>query len=153
MDDTLYDESKYVMSSMDAVAKYLSEKYLFNKEIVFKNSILELETNGRGKVFDAVLKKYGIFSKKEVLKCMGVYRRNIPKIKLFHEARMALRQLSDLPKYVVSDGNKRVQSIKAEALGLKKFIKKIILTHHYGLKHAKPSTYCFKIIKNIEKCD
>ena len=153
MDDTLYDESKYVMSSMDAVAKYLSEKYLFNKEIVFKNSILELETNGRGKVFDAVLKKYGIYSKKEVLKCIGVYRRNIPQIKLFDEASMVLRQLSDLPKYVVSDGNKLVQSMKADALGLDKYFKKIVLTHRYGVKHAKPSSYCFSIIKDIENCE
>lgn len=114
MDDTLYDESTYVMSSMGAVGKYLSEKYAFKKEIVYKDLMIELETNGRGKVFDDVLKKYGIYSKKEVLKCIGLYRRNIPKIKLFNESRMALMRLPDLPKYVVSDGNKLVQSMKAK---------------------------------------
>jgi len=153
MDDTLYDELTYVMSSMDAVGKYLSEKYAFKKEIVYKDLILELETNGRGKVFDAVLKKYGIYSKKEVLKCIGVYRRNIPKIELFNEAIMALRRLPDLPKYVVSDGNKLVQSMKADALDLDKYFKKIVLTHRYGVKHAKPSSYCFSIIKDIENCE
>ena len=152
MDDTLYDESTYVMSSMDAVGKYLSVKYAFKKEILYKDLILELETNGRGKVFDVVLKKYKIYSKKEVLKCIGVYRRNIPKIELFNEAIMALRRLPDLPKYVVTDGNKFVQSIKANALGLDKYFKKVILTHRYGVKHAKPSSYCFSIIKDIENC-
>ena len=152
MDDTLYDESTYVMSSMDAVGKYLSVKYAFKKEILYKDLILELEKNGRGKVFDVVLKKYKIYSKKEVLKCIGVYRRNIPRIELFNEAIMALRRLPDLPKYVVTDGNKFVQSIKANALGLDKYFKKVILTHRYGVKHAKPSTYCFSIIKDIENC-
>ena len=108
---------------------------------------------GRGYIFDEVLKKYNWYTKKEVLNCISVYRRNIPKIKLYDEAKIALKMLAKYSKYVVSDGNKIVQSIKAEALGLNKYFKKIILTHRYGVIHAKPSTYCFSIIKNIEKCN
>ena len=151
MDDTLYDESEYIKSSLTAVSVYLSKKYFLSKESVYNHLIQVLNTQGRGQVFDTVLKTYQRYSKKEVLNCLGVYRRNIPKIKLYEEAKLTLKQFSKYSKYVVSDGNKIVQSIKAEALGLNKFFMKILLTHCYGVKHAKPSTYCFNIIKNIEK--
>ena len=35
----------------------------------------------------------------------------------------------------------------------KTYFKKRILTHRYGIKHAKPSTYCFSLIKKMEKCN
>jgi len=100
-----------------------------------------------------VLKKYNIYTKTEVKKCLAVYRKKIPCIKLFDEARDTLVMLSEYPKYIVSDGNKFVQSIKVNALGIKKNFKKILLTHRYGVKYAKPSTYCFSIIKKIEGCN
>ena len=43
--------------------------------------------------------------------------------------------------------------MKADSLGLDKYFKKIVLTHRYGVKHAKPSSYCFSIIKDIENCE
>ena len=54
--------------------------------------------------------------------------------------------------YLVTDGNKIVQKNKVEALGIKNLFKKIFITHRFGLKNAKPSLYCFKIIKKIEEC-
>ena len=54
--------------------------------------------------------------------------------------------------YLVTDGNKIVQKNKVEALGIKNIFKKIFITHRFGLKNAKPSLYCFEIIKKIEEC-
>jgi len=153
MDDTLYDESTYVESSFRAVAFYISEKYELPENNVFEDLIQVLNERGRGHIFDEVLKQYSIYTKTEVKKCLSVYRKNIPRIKLFDEVRDALVMLSDYPMYMVSDGNKLVQSIKANALGTKTYFKKILLTHRYGTKHAKPSTYCFSLIKKLEKCN
>ncbi|MBT7901782.1 MAG: HAD family hydrolase [Candidatus Marinimicrobia bacterium] len=153
MDDTLYDESTYVESSFRAVAKYLFEKYALPKKTLLKDLIQVLNEHGRGHVFDEVLIKNKIYTKIEVKKCLSIYRNNIPKITLFDEAKDALDRLNGYPKYLVSDGNKLVQSIKANALGTKIYFKKILLTHRYGTKYAKPSTYCFNLIKKLEKCN
>ena len=37
-------------------------------------------------------------------------------------------------------------------MGISKYFKKIFITHNYGLKHSKPSLFCFKKICKIEKC-
>ena len=124
LDDTLYDESAYVESSLKAVVCYLSKKYALPEETIFKDLNQVLSEGGRGHIFDEVLKIYGIYTKTVVKKCVSVYRNNIPDIKLFDEARNALEMLSEYPKYLVSDGNKIVQSIKVNALGINKYFKK-----------------------------
>jgi|TARA_B100001964_G_scaffold230825_1_gene284747 putative hydrolase of the HAD superfamily len=153
LDDTLYDESNYVECSFRVVSCYLSNKYALPEKTVFEDIIQIFIKKGRRHIFETVLKKYNVYTMAEVKKCLSVYRRNIPNIKLYDEARGALEMLSEYPKYIVSDGNKNVQSIKAKALGINKYFKKILLTHRYGIKHSKPSTYCFSIIKKMERCN
>ena len=152
MDDTLYDESTYVQSSFWAVSNYLSKKYGISKKIIFHEIMKIFKKQGRGNVFDYLLNYYKIFSMAEVKKCVSVYRKNIPDIKLYKEAKEILEDLSVYPKYVVTDGNKMVQSIKVSSLGIEAHFKKIILTHRHGVQYAKPDTYCFKLIKKREKC-
>ena len=152
MDDTLYDEMTYVKSSFWAVSNYLSKKYDISKETVFFEMMKIFKKHGRGNVFDLLLKYYKIFSIGEVKKCLSVYRKNIPDIKLFREASEVLEKLSEYPKYLVTDGNKMVQSIKVAALKIEPKFKKIILTHRYGIQYAKPNTYCFNVIRRKEKC-
>lgn len=148
LDDTLYDEISYVRNSLLEVAIYLSKKLQISKGIIYSNLISELENKGRGKVFDVILRKYDIYSKKEINKCLSVYRNNIPKIKLFPEAVDCLNRLGDYHKYLVTDGNKIVQRKKIEALELSKYFIKTIPTHNFGVSNAKPSTYVFnKILK------
>ncbi len=151
LDDTLYEELTYVKSSFFAVSRYLSEKVNVNINVIYNDLIDVLSRDGRGKVFNDILKKYGIFSKKEVHKCLSVYRYNYPDIKLYPEAEQCLRRFSSIKKYLVTDGNKLVQRKKIEALNLDKYFKKSIPTHNYGIKHAKPSTYVFHKILEKEK--
>ena len=151
LDDTLYDESSYVRSSFLEVACFLSKKIKVSKDLIYLKLNETLEKNGRGNVFDVVLKHYGIFSKKEVKNCLSVYRNNIPQIKLFDEGIRCLNRLKDFRKYVVTDGNKLVQKKKIEALNLNKYFIKSLPTHNYGLDHAKPSTYVFNKILKWEK--
>jgi putative hydrolase of the HAD superfamily len=53
---------------------------------------------------------------------------------------------------VVTDGHKITQQKKAEVLQLQRWFRKILLTHRYGLQRAKPSTYCFNLIRRRERC-
>ena len=58
-----------------------------------------------------------------------------------------------MPLYLVTDGHKIVQHLKVRSLGLERRFKRIFITHRFGKKYAKPSTYCFEKIKNSESCD
>jgi len=151
LDDTLYNEMTYVKSSFIEVSNYLSSIIPLTRDQIFNEILKFLKENGRGKVFDILLKKYGYYSKTEVRNCLRVYRNNFPKIKLFEEASDCLERFSNFTKYLVTDGNKLVQRNKIKALDLQKYFKKTIPTHQYGIDKAKPSTFVFHKIINWEK--
>lgn len=151
LDDTLFDETTYVKSGFEAVAHYLSSKnnFEFNSVLEVMDSILSRK--GRGHVFDDTLNYFKIYSKKEVLKCLSVYRMHEPKIKLWKAAEKCLIRFKNHPIYIVTDGNKIVQHKKIVALGLENKVKKYFISYRHGLKHSKPSPYCFLKIAQLEK--
>ena len=154
LDDTLYDENKYVESGFRAVSKYLSDLNILriSKNKIFTDLIEILNLNGRGKVIDIFLKKNKIYSKNLVLKCLSAYRNHRPKIKLNSDVNVILSRLKKYGNlYLVTDGNLVVQRNKINALNLKKYFKKTIPTHQYGIVNAKPSIYVFKKISTLEK--
>lgn len=152
LDDTLYPELSYVHSGFKAVADFLSLHVKHKKEDIFQTLIHNLEAKGRGKVFDDTIANYIKPTKKLTKKCLQVYRSHQPSIALYPEAISLLDELNkkNIPVYIVTDGNALVQEKKIKALGLKQFIKKALVTHRYGLSHAKPSSYCFEKITKIE---
>lgn len=155
LDDTLYPEITYVYSGFNAVALFLANEFNLNSEEVNKKLCAELESSGRGKVFDKVLSLYGLFTKTLVKKCVHVYRTHEPKIKLDSASIVVINQLQEehIPIYLVTDGNKVVQNKKVEALGLYDKFKKVFITHRYGLQHSKPSPYCFYKIAERESVE
>ena len=72
-----------------------------------------------------------------------VYRGHSPNIQLNAEADDCLKRFGQVPKYIVTDGNKQVQESKIKALGLHQRVNFYYITHRYGIKSAKPSPYCF----------
>lgn len=151
LDDTLYDEITYVKSGFQSVANYLEETYDLDKTMIFGWMWDRLKTHGRGQVFDDLLKVHGLYSKKLAKKCLAVYRLHRPEIELDHEANLCLKNLDNYPLYIVTDGNKLVQHNKLVALGLYDRMKFCFVSHRYGVKHAKPSPYCFLKIAECEK--
>lgn len=145
LDDTLYDEASYVRSGFKEVAKYLSRKYNIPPESCYLDLLERLES-GRGRIFDDVLLKYGLYSKREVARCLSVYRHHRPAISLYEDADNCLRRFQGYPLYIVTDGNKLVQNNKLIALGLAGRVQHCYITHRYGIKNAKPSPYVFNII-------
>ncbi|MCG8552719.1 MAG: HAD family hydrolase [Desulfobacterales bacterium] len=150
LDDTLYEEQSFVNSGFLKVAEYVNETYGFNPESALDIMHYELEANGRGEVFDKLLKAYSVFSRSAVRKCLSVYRLHHPDIKLNPDAVRCLDRFKHFNKYIVTDGNKIVQRNKIKALGLTPLMKKIFITHEYGKRNAKPSAYCFNRIAQIE---
>jgi len=150
LDDTLYEEIAFVKSGFKAVSEFLECVYNISKNELFELMIKNLN-HGRGKIFDELLKYYGIFTKKLVRKCVSVYRFHKPKIHLYQDTLDCFERFKSLSKYIVTDGNKIVQQKKIDALNLNNKIKRCLITHRYGIKNAKPSPYCFNLICKLEK--
>ena len=92
LDDTLYEEIEFVKSGFKAVADYLHKNYSINKEKAFSIMLQELEENGRGKIFNTVLKHFNVFSLKEVKKCLTIYRLHKPVIQLSSSGEQCLKR-------------------------------------------------------------
>lgn len=150
LDDTLYDETTFVKSGFNAVAKYIEQRFQIPQNVSYEFMVNKLSI-GRGKIFDDILKHYNIFNKSNVRKCLSVYRLHYPDIKLYDDADRCLTRFSKYSMFIVTDGNKLVQNNKILALGLNNRVKKPFITHRYGIRYAKPSPYCFFKIAEEEK--
>lgn len=153
LDDTLYPEIDFVRGGLKNVSNYLSTNYDLNSDKLYNQMLNLLNLNGRGKIFDDILKNYKIYSKKNVLKCISVYRSSKTSIKLYPEAKKCLNHFSDHRKYLITDGNVNVQRNKIKQLNLNQHFIKTIPTNQYGKSFSKPSTKCFEKIIKIEKCN
>jgi putative hydrolase of the HAD superfamily len=152
LDDTLYPEIAFVQSGFSAVAAWLESSYGWPRSTLFSEMEEILDLSGRGSVFDVVLRNRGVFQKHVINRCVWIYRHHKPtSISLYNSAQHILDRLVQAP-YIVTDGHKIVQKNKLESLGLFARTKKAFITHRYGKKNAKPSTYCFKRIVELENC-
>ncbi|HEX2825376.1 MAG TPA: HAD family hydrolase [Burkholderiales bacterium] len=151
LDDTLYPELTYVTSGFGAVAAWARERFGWDETASVSIMSEVLEREGRGRIFDQLLERHGVRTRGLVAECVKVYRHHKPDIRLFPAAAALLRTLVS-PLYVVTDGHKIAQQKKVEALGIAGRCKRVFITHRYGLKNAKPSTYCFDRIRQLERC-
>lgn len=152
LDDTLYPEITFVKSGFKAVSSLLQIDYGLDKDLTYRELMRYYKLNGRGKIFDSILKDNKIYSKKMIRKCISTYRLHKPNIQLYDEAKQFLKKCHS-PLYLVTDGNKAVQKNKLAALDISSYFKRIFITHQYGIDKAKPSLYCFELIRSLEMCD
>ena len=156
LDDTLYDEMNYVRSGFRAVAVFLEEQAGIPAERGFRDMLRLIERDGRGRVFDELLREHGCYSRRLALRCVSVYRAHHPDIRLLPDAEYALKRLGGVyPLYIVTDGNKHVQWNKLKALGLADHphIRRCFVTRRFGIRHEKPSPYCFSLICHAERTE
>lgn len=154
LDDTLYDEQAYVLSGLGAVAKFGHERFGWNPVESFDYMQGVLNASGRGAIFDSWLASHGKCTRSLVKECVKVYRHHVPSLQMTPGVEDLLERLSlKYPLYVVTDGHKVVQYNKVEALGISRFFRKIFITHRYGIRNAKPSIYCFDLIRRREGCE
>lgn len=153
LDDTLYDERTYVESGLRAVADFGQVRFGWEATESFRFMREVLEREGRGKIFDLWLADSKSATNGLVAECVRVYRHHFPKLTLAPEAKELLTDLSGYPLYIVTDGHKIVQQRKVEALGIAPLFRRVLITHRFGVRHAKPSTHCFEVIRRTERCD
>ena len=146
LDDTLYPELSYVHSGFRAVAAFLSPLLSVPAETLAAGMMAEETAQGRGQVFDNVLRRHGRWSKTLVAACLRAYRQHRPEISLFPDAERALTRFAGQPLYLVTDGHKEVQARKVAALGLAGRVRHAYLTNRYGRHRAKPNPYVFDLI-------
>lgn len=150
LDDTLFDEREFIMQGFLAVSNFLADRIPQKKGF---EELCELFYEKRLLVFDRFLKNHGIYTKSLSYRCVQVYRRAPRKIFLYPEAERCLVRFKKFPLYLVTDGNFLVQERKVTALKIAPFFRKVLYTSRYGLKHAKPSEYCFIKIAGLEQCE
>lgn len=153
LDDTLYPEKTYVQSGFRVVASYIAAKRRLSTNVereIYDYMWNYLERNGRGKVFDATLRKYQCYSKRFVHGCLVAYRTHQPTLAFYPDAVEMLDRFAGWPMYVITDGNRHVQRQKMRSLGLYDNMRACFPTYAYGLSARKPATALFHRIAEIE---
>ena len=148
LDDTLYDELTFVRRGLRAVAEWGEAAYGWDAAPSYRTMSHLLATKGRGRIFNDWLQGRGC-----VRTAVHVYRHHRPRIALWGTAAVALAAVRSHPCYLVTDGHKIVQANKIEALRLTDRFKHAYITNRYGRANAKPSTYCFDLIRRREGCE
>ena len=123
LDDTLYDESTYVTSGLQAVARYMAEQYAANEDKLFALMQADIAKNGRGTAFNAALRSIGVADSEHVIsELLAVYREHQPSIELYDDAKNLLQGLrSTMPSLrlgLITDGLPVMQRQKVSALHL-----------------------------------
>lgn len=153
LDDTLYDEMQFVKSGFKAVSLYISKDNNIEQKVVYQLLLDVLEEHGRGKTFDIVLKKLGLYNKKFIPKLVEVYRTHKPNLFLYPEISNVLSTLrkQGYKLGIITDGNVEVQRNKVEALKIKNFFNCMIFTDEYGIEKQKPNPLPYQ--KAMEKLE
>ena len=154
LDDTLYDESRFVDGGLKAVARQGEARWGWDAVQSLDRLRDILARDGRGKVFDRWLEEHDAWSRSGVRDCVRAYRNHTPDIELFPAARRMIdRYRPRGPLFLVTDGHKIVQRNKVDALALWPDFKRIFITHRFGVAAAKPSIHCFERIQAEAGCE
>jgi len=153
LDDTLYDEMQFVKGGFKSVSLYISKNNNIEQKVVYQLLLDVLEEHGRGKTFDIVLKKLGLYNKKFIPKLVEVYRTYKPNLFLYPEVSNVLSTLrkQGYKLGIITDGNVEVQRNKVEALKIKDFFDCIIFSDEYGIEKQKPDPLPYQ--KAMEKLE
>lgn len=152
LDDTLYPERSFVQSGFHAVANWLESRYGWDAHTSLDMMNQVFAQEGRGAVFNRLLEANGKTTQSAVDQCVNIYRHHTPEIQLYPAAERLLARLAR-HYYIVTDGHKVAQYNKVKALDLEERCVKAFITHRYGIKHSKPSPFCFQRIKQRAGCD
>lgn len=146
LDDTLYDEGTFVASGFRTVAAHIADRVGLDKQEVFAAMKAVLTTDGRGKVFDRVLERYGLCSPELVTELVNIYRSHVPQISLYPDVWPTFQALR---KYgaglgIITDGLHTVQKRKVAALGVEELVDIIVYTDELGKEYWKPHPAAFQ---------
>jgi putative hydrolase of the HAD superfamily len=141
LDDTLYPEMEFVLGGFRAVAKWLAPRLRADEGALYEDLAEALRRDGRGQVFDSVLRSKDAWTEELARACLWVYRSHRPSLSLYREAAAILKRLKNegLRLGVVTDGMGAVQQAKIDALGLRAMVGVVVCTDLLGPDASKPS--------------
>jgi putative hydrolase of the HAD superfamily len=147
LDNTLYPEEQFVVGGFRAAARFLAKRAKLDSERLLERMLEILHSDGRGRVFDILLKEIEIDCGAWLPSLLHVYRSHRPIISLFPDAAGVLRTLKQrgLRLGLVTDGLASVQRRKIAALGLEAYMDPIVCTGELGQGRAKPSPIPFEV--------
>jgi putative hydrolase of the HAD superfamily len=151
LDDTLYDQKKFLKSAFKACAQYAT-RWCLDRKKFYENLLKITDTygSGCGDIFDKALKNMNAYSKGRVKELVDIFYKHQPMIDLYSDARKLLPKL--VHKYIlclITDGNPDLQTKKIKSLNIEKYFSVIVLSDVFGRKYRKPSTLPYK--KVLEK--
>jgi putative hydrolase of the HAD superfamily len=125
------------------VAKDISGRIGAIEDEVFQYLLAEYRTNGRGRIFNAAMKQYGMDDSSELVDALvQLYRRHPAEIALYPGVEELLKQLKK--KYrlaIVTDGAVEIQSNKIRALRLRQMVDHVIYCWEIGFPKPDPKGY------------
>lgn len=146
LDDTLYEEMQFVRSGFRAVSHYVSDAYTVDKNVVYQMLLEVLANQGRGKVFDVVLKRLGLYKKSSISEMVKAYRAHEPAISPYPDVKPVLTMLRDngYKLGLITDGDVNVQKNKLRALKIGQYFGCVTFSDQYGIERRKPHIFPYK---------
>jgi putative hydrolase of the HAD superfamily len=151
LDETLYDEMRFVKGGFKAVSLYVSKCKRISQEKINALLLQTLKEQGRGHTFNAVLKDLKLDSENLVPKLIDIYRAHQPDISLYPGAKRVIFHLKKegYKLGLITDGDVKVQQRKAKALRIEDIFDCMIFSDEYGVDKRKPSPFPYEI--SLEK--
>jgi putative hydrolase of the HAD superfamily len=152
LDDTLYLETDFIRSGFAAVEEALGIEGL-------AATAWALHAGGlRGSVLGEALRRHGREGiDDDATRAVAIYRAHRPRIDLAADAAAALASLAADPSIelaLISDGFAETQRNKIEALGIKRWIREMVLTDELAPDRAcwKPHSAAFRRLQAARAC-
>lgn len=137
LDNTLYDEHEFVMSGFKAVAQAMAQKFELDEKAVYLSLSKLFLKQGRKQVFTQALGDLGIYDDEITSEMVEVYRSHLPRIRVFRDAHAVLPKIKQECRLgLITDGLRRVQENKIQALKVSGYFDVITYADDYGGKHS-----------------
>jgi putative hydrolase of the HAD superfamily len=146
LDDTLYLEHDFVQSGFKAVGRWLAVNR--GVDSFFEKAWQSFHEGHRGNIFDIVLADLQLMEDGLVKRLISVYRNHNPSISLASDAIDFLKTCEKKDLAIITDGYANVQRAKIKALGLDRYVDRIIVTGDWGKAFWKPHLRSYMEISN-----
>ena len=138
LDDTLYDERRFILSGFSEVARAYSREYGVSHSAIFRVLVGALRSGHRADALQRVCAWLGR-PEAEVATGVDLIRTHRPRLRLSAStARLLARLNQTWATGVVTNGLPEVQARKVEALGLAGLVDCVVYAEQHGSGRGKP---------------
>jgi putative hydrolase of the HAD superfamily len=147
LDDTLFEEKDFVLSGFAAVAADIAKTVATKKQFVFNYLLEQFYKKGRGKIFNAALRQFGLIdTPDEITRLVQLYRQHPADITFYPGVKSLLKRLhKNFYLAVVTDGATETQANKVRALGLQGLADYIVYCWEIGAPKPDAKGYAMTL--------